>query len=47
MERMLGRLDAACDAKNMDLPGFKYHALKGDRKGEFAVSFSGNWQITL
>ena len=42
IERMLDRLDAAREAKDMDLPGFKFHALKGDRKGEFAVSVSGN-----
>ena len=47
MERMLDRLDAAREAKDMDLPGYKFHALKGDRKGEFAVSVSGNWRITF
>jgi len=31
----------------MDLPGYKFHALKGNRKGEFAVSVSGNWRITF
>jgi proteic killer suppression protein len=31
----------------MDLPGFKFHALKGDRNGEFAVSVSGNWRIVF
>jgi len=47
IERMLDRLDAAREAKDMDLPSFKFHALKGDRKGEFAVSVSGNWRITF
>lgn len=47
IERMLDRLDAAREAKDMDLPGLKFHALKGDRKGEFAVSVSGNWRITF
>ena len=47
VERMLDRLDAAREAKDMDLPGLKFHALKGDRKGEFAVSVSGNWRITF
>lgn len=47
IERMLDRLDAAHEAKDMDLPGFKFHTLKGDRKGEFAVSVSGNWRITF
>ena len=28
-----------------DLPGFKFHALKGGLIGEFAVSFTGNWRI--
>ncbi|MCF8148307.1 MAG: type II toxin-antitoxin system RelE/ParE family toxin [Sulfuritalea sp.] len=47
IERVLDRLDAAREAKDMDLPGYKFHALKGDRKGEFAVSVSGNWPITF
>ncbi len=47
IERILDRLDAAIQAKDMDLPGYKFHELKGDRKGEFAVSVSGNWRITF
>ena len=46
IERMLDRLDASKVAEDMDLPGYKFHALKGDRKGEFAVSVTGNWRIT-
>jgi len=46
IERMLDRLDASIKAEDMDLPGYKFHALKGDRKGEFAVSVTGNWRIT-
>ena len=47
IERMLDRLDASKRAEEMDLPGYKFHALKGDRKGEYAVSVSGNWRITF
>lgn len=47
IERLLDRLDSAREAKDMDLPGYKFHALKGDRKGDFAVSVSGNWRITF
>ena len=47
IERMLDRLDAAKEAKDMDLPGYKFHALKGERKGDFAVSVNGNWRITF
>ena len=46
IERMLDRLDASKEAEDMDLLGYKFHALKGDRKGEFAVSVTGNWRIT-
>ncbi len=46
IERMLDRLDASKKAEDMDLPGYKFHALKGDLKGEFAVSVTGNWRIT-
>jgi len=46
IERMLDRLDASKEAKDMDLPGYKFHAMKGDRKSEFAVSVTGNWRIT-
>ena len=46
IERMLDRLDASKEAEDMDLPGYKFQALKGDRKGEFAVSVTSNWRIT-
>ena len=44
---MLNRLDAAVVPEDMDLPGFKFHELKGKRKGIYAVSVSGNWRITF
>ena len=47
IERLLDRLDASKDAADMDLPGCKFHPLKGDRKGVFAVSVSGNWRMTF
>jgi proteic killer suppression protein len=31
----------------MSLPECKFHALKGDRKGEYVVPVSGNWRITF
>ncbi len=31
----------------MALPGYAFHPLKGDRKGTYAVSVSGNWRITF
>jgi proteic killer suppression protein len=31
----------------MNLPGYKFHQLKGSRKYEVAVSVTGNWRITF
>lgn len=47
LERTLDRLDTAVRPTDMNLPGYRFHALKGDRKGEFAVSVSGNWRLTF
>ena len=47
IERILDRLDASKDPDDMSVPGYKFHELKGDRKGEYAVSVSGNWRITF
>lgn len=47
IERILDRLDSAIEAKDMDIPGYKFHELKGNKKGTYAVSVSGNWRITF
>jgi proteic killer suppression protein len=47
IERLLDRLAVCAKPDDMDLPDYKYHALKGDRKGAFAVTVSGNWRITF
>ena len=47
IERLLDRLDAAMKPDDMDLPGYRFHPLKGDRKGTYAVSVSGNWRLTF
>jgi proteic killer suppression protein len=31
----------------MDLPGFRLHALKGDRKGSWAVTVRANWRVVF
>jgi proteic killer suppression protein len=45
--RLLDRLDAALKPGDMNLPGYRFHRLKSDRKGAYAVSVSGSWRITL
>ena len=44
---MLGRLDLATSPEMMDQPGYKYHALKGNRTGHFALWVNGNWRLTF
>ena len=47
MERILDRLDAAKNPLDMNLPGFDFHSLVGDKAGLFSVGVSGNWRITF
>ena len=47
IERILYRLDAIVVPEDMNLPGYKFHSLKGKRKGVYSVSVSGNWRITF
>jgi proteic killer suppression protein len=47
IERVLDRLDAIVVPEDMNLPGYKFHELKGKRKGVYSVSVSGNWRITF
>ena len=42
---ILARLDAAQSVKDMDLPGFRLHPLKGDLKGFYAVTVRANWRV--
>ncbi len=44
---ILGRLNVAMAPRDMGLPGLRLHPLKGERKGTWAVSVSGNWRITF
>lgn len=46
-ERMLDRLDAAPRPEDMNIPGYKFHQLSGDRRGTFSVTVTGNWRITF
>jgi proteic killer suppression protein len=47
ISRLLDRLDASVKPQDMNLPGFGFHQLKGDRKGTYSVSVSENWRITF
>jgi len=47
IKRLLDQLDAAIQPEDMNLPGYKFHSLQGDRVGEYAVTVTGNWRITF
>ena len=42
---MLTALGQASEPRDLDVPGL--HPLKGDRRGQWAVSVSGNWRIVF
>ncbi|MEW5772601.1 MAG: type II toxin-antitoxin system RelE/ParE family toxin [Thermodesulfobacteriota bacterium] len=45
--RILDRLDAADQVRDMDAPGYDLHPLKGDLAGHWSVKVSGNWRLTF
>ena len=45
LERILDRLDAANNIKDMNYPGSNLHQLSGDKNDQFAVKVSGNWRV--
>ena len=42
---VLAHLDQALKPADLNLPGYRLHALKGDLKGMWSVMISGNWRI--
>jgi len=47
IRRILVVLDAARAPEDLNLPGYRFHPLKGEAKGRYAVDASGNWRITF
>ena len=43
----LAALDTATQIEDMDIPGFKLHALKGKDRGRWSIWVKGNWRITF
>jgi proteic killer suppression protein len=47
VRRLLLALDAATRPEDMNLPGFRFHPLRGKDAGRYAVDASGNWRLTF
>jgi len=45
--RILDRLNVATCREDMDLPGWRLHALKGELSGYWAVTVQANWRIVF
>ncbi len=45
IENVLGVLDVALMIDEIDLPGYRLHALKGDLVGYWSVTVRANWRI--
>jgi proteic killer suppression protein len=46
LRQILVALNNAANPAAMNLPGFRLHPLRGDRRGQWAVSVSGNWPFS-
>jgi proteic killer suppression protein len=47
LRNILARLSAARVVVDMELPGFRLHALKGEMKGFWAVTVRANWRVVF
>ena len=45
LENILAVLNRARKPQDMNLPGFKLHRLKGDRKDFWSVTVRANWRV--
>ncbi len=44
---VLNALNLSIVPEDLDLPGFGFHALTGNRAGDYAITVSRNWRITF
>lgn len=44
---VLRQLDAAKSPEQMNVPGFYFHALKGQEKGRYSVRVTANYRMTF
>ena len=47
LRMQLAALDTAQSIEDMDIPGFRLHALKGTEKGRWSIWVNGNWRVTF
>jgi proteic killer suppression protein len=47
IRRILSILDAGEDIRDLDVPGFRFHALKGFNPTRYSMRVTGNWRVTF
>lgn len=47
LRMQLAALDTARSVDDMDIPGFRLHALKGEDRGRWSIRVNGNWRLTF
>ena len=47
LRRQLDVLNRARTIRDVNLPGYRLHQLKGSRVGTWSVTASGNWRVTF
>lgn len=47
LRMQLVALNTAMEVSDLDIPGYKLHPLKGDRKSIWSIAVSGNWRLTF
>jgi proteic killer suppression protein len=47
LRRLLTTLNTSTGPAGMNLPGYRLHRLRGERKEQWAVSVSGNWRLVF
>ena len=47
LKRQLAQLDRSATPRDMNVPGWKLHPLKGELAEHWAVWVSGNWRMTF
>ena len=47
LRMQLAALESAQEIEDMDIAGFRLHALKGQEEGRWSIWVNGNWRLTF
>ncbi|MCH8845959.1 MAG: type II toxin-antitoxin system RelE/ParE family toxin [Proteobacteria bacterium] len=47
LRMQLAALDTAQSIEDLDIPGYRLHQLRGERKGIWSITVNANWRITF